>query len=120
MLGRVGLGSILRVHDIYLRELPAATTIMEMKRVSAACEPGKRPIDLVTSTATSQLLAMASCGDGLDSRGILGTTAAGKVAKPVMPARMRPPGDKQCEGGRGIMSATMRPMGGRRKQAAWE
>lgn len=85
---------------------------MEMKRDSAACEPGKRPIDLVTSTATSELLAMASCGDGLDSRGILGTTAAGKVAKPVMPARKRPPGgDKQCEEERGIISATMRADG---------
>lgn len=60
---------------------------MEMKRDSAACEPGKRPIDLVTSTATSELLAMASCGDGLDSRGILGTTAAGKVAKLVTVCR---------------------------------
>jgi hypothetical protein len=57
MLGRVGLGSILRVHDIYLRELPAATTIMEIRRrVSAASEPDEeRPIDLVTSTATSEL-----------------------------------------------------------------
>jgi hypothetical protein len=77
MLERVGLGSILRVHDIYLRELPVATTIMEMKGVSAAWTPQKRPIDLGTSTATSELLAIATCGDGSDGMGAEGLAAGG-------------------------------------------
>lgn len=47
---------------------------MEMKGVSAA---QKRPIDLGTSTATSELLAIATCGDGSDGMGAEGLVAGG-------------------------------------------
>ncbi|UKZ63418.1 uncharacterized protein TrAtP1_004647 [Trichoderma atroviride] len=50
---------------------------MEMKGVSAAWTPQKRPIDLGTSTATSELLAIATCGDGSDGMGAEGLAAGG-------------------------------------------
>lgn len=83
---------------------------MEMKRDSAACEPGKRPIDLVTSTATSELLAMASLRRWIGQPGDFrhDSSRQSGEARYSMPARKRPPGgDKQCEGERGIISATI-------------
>lgn len=50
---------------------------MEMKGVSAAWTPQKRPIDLGTSTATSELLAIATYGDGSDGMGAEGLAAGG-------------------------------------------